>query len=279
MKKVYYDREKDKYIIQRLSLTQIDKVWWPMISDIMLRKQYEYNLSDDILERDLTTFIDNVKEVRANETGTSDGLFYPADRKIEIKKELLDKDKWDPERFYESLTHECMHAINYEKRGEFKQDRTFFAGIFGNKDGAMEIFTESEADALVYNVKNKTNDNYVIQRNTVGYGDITPYIDLISATFGVKRKELLSASIKGKSELDMLLNEHINLPRSNGENEIFKGIELNICILHNILYSEREKNEEDRKLDNENIKMANESIFKTAEKGIYNRLCNIKTEN
>ena len=44
MKKKYYNKEKANYIKQMLETTEIQKVYWPIIVDIVLRRQYQFKL-------------------------------------------------------------------------------------------------------------------------------------------------------------------------------------------------------------------------------------------
>lgn len=63
MNKRYYNKQKANYIYSKLSFSGIDKVYLPLVVDIMLRRQFEFDLSDELLDRDIATFKKNVKKI------------------------------------------------------------------------------------------------------------------------------------------------------------------------------------------------------------------------
>jgi len=269
MEKEYNNKEQKKSTIKKLKNSKIDRVYRPLIADIMLRRKYEFELDDAIQERDINTFVKNVEAIEIGETpdGTL-GVFSSLSKKIVLSRKLFENENIDFEHIYQVLAHECTHAVNFEDKG----DRTFYNESINGK-GVIEAFTECEADALVYNVQAINKDQIYTSRKTKGYSYITPYVDLMAATFGVERKELLTAAIKGKEEFENLLNNNINLTFSNSnKNMFFSWLSLNISLIHSA-YKDKEK------INYENIKEANKMIFTISELGIVKRLEEIKLEN
>lgn len=280
MKKEYYDEQKANYIREKLSKTAINKVFHPLIVDIMLRRQFEYELDDTIFNRDLDTFLDNVKTIAIEEMDTEKtgrvGAFSERKRNIRIASDLFREDNIDYEQIYEALAHETVHAMRFEKVGIRKrEDRVFQDRIDNEKAGIREAFTECEADALVYNTPN-TDFKIINLRQTNCYPDLTPFIDLIVATFGVKRKDLLSECLKGKEDLNKLLSKALDKTnQSSDANTIFIKISTSVSTIY------REMNKEDsiEKEREDNIKDAIVNMFNAAEDGIDKRISNLQVNN
>lgn len=272
MNKEYYNGKKANYIYRKLSLTGIDKVYLPLVVDIMLRRQFEFDLSDELLDRDIAAFKKNVKKIEAKPLGEdTGGEFSQLSKEIRLNDLLFQGENIDFEQIYETLAHECFHGMSFEKKEkDYKDDRTFYAGKVMDKTGAMEVFTECEADAIVYTRQYNESEKGVYLTNTTGYSEIAPYIDLIAATFGVKKNELLSAAVKGETCLDNLLNKSINKTYEfSGKNRIFEGIVKNLSFLH---VAKTHKNELSA-MD------ANSKIYSFAEEGINERINNISIDS
>lgn len=272
MKKEYYNEQKANYIYKKLSSTEIEKVYLPLVVDIMLRRQFEFGLSDELLDRDISTFKKNVKKIEARPLRENwGGMFDQRCKEIVLNDELFKGDSPDYEQIYETLAHECFHAMSFEKKGkDYKEDRIFPSGKFIDKTGAMEAFTECEADSIVYTRQYDESEKGVYITNTTGNSGITPYIDVIVSTFGITKDELLSVAVKGETYLNNLLNKNINKTYEfSGTNRIFEGITTNISLLHLAISDNNELSAID----------ANSKIYFFAEEGINERINNISTDS
>ena len=279
MNKEYYNEKKANYINKMLQSTKIDKIFYPIIVDIILRRQYQFRLDDDYFKRDVNSFISNVKRITIEKLeDNTGGQYMIKSEKIVINSSLFRNNTIDYEILYEQLVHECCHAMNYEmqENGE-KDDRTFARNNSLNLEmGIMEIFTECEADFLVHNY-NAEQDNLMICTETIGYPDITGYFDILTACFGVNKNELLKSAIMGKSELNTLLNRSLN--QNNNEldnnNELFEKIAFNIGLILSVIYQEDYAGEND-KFYKRNLKDANKRIYTFAHEAINKRILNIR---
>lgn len=164
MKKEYYDKQKSDYIHEKLRTSGIDSVWYPIISDIMLRRQFEYGLTDELLDRDIETFLDNVDRIGTKKLPEGRlGGFIRENKSIMINESLFLEENMDYEHIYETIAHEVTHAISFERldneseKSETKYDRTFPGE---EKTGIMEVFTECRADTI----SNNSHPNQLINR-------------------------------------------------------------------------------------------------------------------
>jgi len=274
MDKEYFNNEKEKYIIKSLKRTQIPPVYWPVIKETILRRCYTFQLSDELFKRDVDSFVSNVRTINVEQLpeGTLNRFYYK-ERRIAVSPEWFKLENIDFRRFFDSFSHECCHAMNFieNEKGE-KEDRT----LADDRKSVVEVFTECQSDALVYNgppVGLLEDSPGLRIRYTAGYPDITRYADIIAATFGVSRIELLREEIKGKEEFQNFLNEHINMTCDNSnENAIFDGISYNIQALNEA------RCEEDSQIAFEGIVSAHSGVFKYAEYGIDIRLSSLEIE-
>ena len=230
MDKKKENEKKANYIKEKLSQTKIDRVYWPVITDVILRRQMQFDLSDEHFKRDVDTFQKNVNKIIIKDLGKRImGQYSPTGKKILINSRLFEAA--DYETIFEVFCHECSHAMNFEKNGVSKEDRTFNRQVFGmfNESSTMEMFTESEAQFMTDSV------------NAVhGYESITGYANVISAAFGVRKNDLLKRAIEGRKELNTLLNRSEFKLNINRENAAFNQISFNIGLLHAALMKKTE---------------------------------------
>lgn len=287
--------EKNKYIKEKLSETKIDPVYQPIIASIIIRRSSCFNLRDELFRRDVDSFVKNVDCIRVsdNELGDNDGGFYRTGKEIVLNKRIFDSDQQSLpedtrkfreklmfEKIYHVIAHEATHAMNFEqKENRKKEDRTFnTSNLIIDQTGTMEAFTEAESDALSYKhpiqMVEVRNEAGVYRRMTECYTKIEGYVELLAATFGVNRNELLGAAIKGPEELQSLLNGNIEIMNENtGKNEIFEGISYNMSLVH------AAKTIQDPEIRAENVRDADKKIYTFAEIGIDNRIANLELDD
>lgn len=282
MEKEYYkvSEEQIDYLIEKMQGTKIEESYLPIIGDIMLRRKFEFKLSDELFKRDINTFIENVKRIEVKDLEKAYGLYDHVKKKIVLNSILFKEGKFNTqkrlEKIYSTLVHESVHAMNFtkNKRGR-KEDRAFLNNNKKSNKGIMEAFTECEADELVYNKLpfEISIDGNINKRNTESYRKLTHYIDIIALAFGVKRKELITEKIKGKKELQSFLNSHVHsVDEKTGENIIFEGIEENIEKIYYETYKQEQK-------DQEKINHAQLLIYSLVEVAINERINNIKVND
>lgn len=273
---VDYER-RNKYLIDRLISTKIDPVYFPLIASIISRRSETFNLSDEYFIRDVESFVNNVKTIEVGKLPKGTGnRFYIKEQKIVISSEWFELKNMSQKIFFEAFAHECTHGMNFEKKeNDTKDDRTF---PVENNIGTMEVFTECEAHALVYDTPISLLEDGIHKglkvNHTPGYPSTTHYVDIIAATFGVRRNELLGETIKGPEQLQNFLNQHIDLRCPNSDkNKIFEGFSRNIDLFFRAAYYSN--------LDvaRENTAIANSKIYSFAEEGLDNRLSNLVVED
>jgi len=268
------NERRNKYIIDRLSSTKIDPVYLPLVATIISRRSQSFNLSDEYFIRDVESFVNNVKTIEVGDLPKGTGnRFYIEEQKIVIGSEWFNLEKFNAQRFFEGLAHECDHAMNFEQKEDgSKQDRTFFTPF---NMSTMEAFTECQADEAVFGTSVSLLEDGEHKglniSSTCGYPEVTHYIDVIAATFGVSRAELLGESIKGQEELQNFLNSRIDIRcQDSNKNKIFEGISNNIGLFH------RATSISDPQLRTENVIAANSKIYAFAEQGLDERISDLE---
>lgn len=277
MKKEYHYNEKIKYIKGKISTTQIDKVFWPLLIEIILRRNVQFNLSDAFFKRDVNTFVNNVKKIEIKDLRDNHlGVFDHVLNKIVLNKKMFNENT-NLCTIFEVLAHECNHAMNFKKVKIIKRDRAFDKRILNTIEptAIMEAFTQSETQETIQNIESS------------GYSTIIPFVDVIAVSFGIKRNDLLSAAVRERSALNRILNKSISKGFANSsilDNQYFERFGLNIGLFHAARYKPKKiiskkranKNIEKSKINRQN---AAKEIFKTAENVIIQRLNNIQANS
>lgn len=274
MKKEYFNQEEYNYLASQINKTKINSVFKPIVIDIILRRRHEYQLDDKYFHRDVESFVKNVEDIYWEDLPEKkDGDFWPEKKCIRINRNAF-KEGMSDEQFAEKLLavicHECGHAMNFDETGNdrtFKADSTDPADSTIPIDGILEIFTEKESDRLIHN--RKQEDAFKYYNETTGYRSTTKYVNAIAAAFGIKEKELLSASIKGEQELYEALNA--NIKDENFSQNKFRDIAFNIRIAHEEFYKDK-----DDKIDLKNLGYALRTIYQNLEQVLAYRINNLE---
>lgn len=277
MKKEYFNQEAYNYVASQINKTKINSLFKPIVIDIILRRRQEYQLDDKYFNRDVESFINNVKEIYWDDLPEKfGGDFLPQKKCIRINRNAF-KENMNDEQFAEKLLevicHECGHAMNFDETGydrTFKIDPKDPADSTIPIDGILEIFTEKESDRLISN--RKQEDAFKYYNKTTGYSSTTKYVNAIAAAFGIKEKDLLSAAIKGEQELYEALN--VNIKDENFSKEKFKEISFNIRIVHKELHKDK-----DDEIDKKNLGYALKKIYKNSEQILVYRINNLEWDN
>lgn len=282
MKKEYFNQEAYNYIESKLNQTKINSVFKPIVTDIILRNRYEYQLDDKYFHRDVESFIRNVDEIywedipEESDKVKFGGDFLPEKKCIRINRNAFKEDMNDEQfakKLLEVISHECRHAMNFDETGNdrtFKIDSTDPADATIPIDGILEIFTEKESNRIISN--RNSEDAFKYYNETFGYSSTTKYVNVIAAAFGIKEKDLLSAAIKGEQELYEALNA--NIKDENYSKDKFKDIAFNIRIAHKELYKDK-----DDEIDLKNLGCALRKIYENSEQILVYRINNLEWDD
>ena len=266
MKKEYYDENKANYIREKLSTTHIDQIYWPIITDVILRRQFEFKLDENRFIKDVDNFITNVDSIEIGRPkGIYDGLMDYTARKMYLSPKLFDDKKMKypnnerrNEVIYDTFAHECTHAMNDHGNTDFL-DR-----------GIVEIFTACEANLLTVNKPERSNHFLEYTYGTYGYTNYTPYIDVIMNTFDIDKKELLNVARDENINLHAFLDNRIN-EHAEPEDLGMYSTDMSTSLTR-ILWAIQNKKNPHMK---ENFFNANKDFYSTFEKIINKRISDI----
>lgn len=243
MKEAYHDKQIENYIYERLRTTSIQSVWYPIISEVLLRRRLKFQLTQELLDRDIDSIIENVNTIVIKRMLVNhQGGFFPKRKTIALNRNLFLGEKINCEKIFNVFVHELTHAISFEPVDDKLSKRRKYDRTFPSLEdvGSCEIFTEERAKA----VSNSEHENY-----------LTSYIDIIAASIGVKKKDLLIAADKGKSFLENIVN-------FNGT-DILKSFKERIETVYNGQSEPMIVRKRTNKIDSE-VKKAHEEIMQQA---------------
>lgn len=211
MEKRVYDNEKLEKILNRYIKEEKYGGFKPLLNEIFLRRAYEFGFDDRQMKKQIKNFVKKIDKIYfginiSKEDEDTLGIYYSRTKHIYINCEHRDfkKDCIDYLEMYEVLTHETYHAISKGLKIETNNPNVAIVDPKGmilladaeEQDGeaANEIWTETAANRTSY--KRTQEDDERFRANTNGYSNITFLVNLLSASFGIKEREILKAGIR-----------------------------------------------------------------------------------
>lgn len=251
--KDYRPKTLTKYIEDEVNRLRITKRYKPIIVDILLRRIYEFDLSDEDIETDLKTLKEHLHKIEVVPPKNNTlGYYSPTNKKIAITRTTALN--LDPEGMYTVLAHELFHTLLTTQNGS---SRLSTINKYTNKENRFleEAIVEEAADRLVQTKKRNTGRPTYLHKNVYGYTDITFVTDAIEAAYGVTEKDFLRNAIMGRKRLLEFLSTHSGEPIEE-TSSFLDYIEANFTTLHDTLYGVDKKSskfqpESETKLDKE----------------------------
>lgn len=206
MEKNYKENEERKALIENsIQNISMPEELRPIIIDILMRRYYEFEFSEEQIENELLLLSQNLKKIEIDKMPkgyeNAAGLCFQNEGRILIKESYvanatLDESKVD---VYETVAHELFHALCLNQYGE---DILVSQNQFGVWNTSLrEAIVEKAADRCVYGRKSDEKTAPYFHQNKCGYSDITFIIDAIAASYGVTEKDLLKNALLGRDSL------------------------------------------------------------------------------
>jgi len=228
-------RDKATRLINAMSVRDIYK---PLLVDIILRRAYEFGLTEQEATFDIYTLVNNLKEIDIKKMPygyrNCNGVYFPKNKSIMISNELFNRKPVDYVGIYETLTHEVYHALSRDSRGN---DRLLTRNIYTGTShvSLLETIISKCSNRAV---ENRVRDNIFFNSSKYGYNATTFALDIIASVYGVSERELLQSSLKGKDNLVESLSFKKNEPKDKTLKYI-DAIEANLTRIHNTCYTDK----------------------------------------
>lgn len=219
---------------------KVKDAYKPLLVDILLRRAYEFDLSNREIEKDLQTLLKSLDSIVIKKMPREDRntyAFYDYNKKQIIlnqefvRRALKSKDKTGIDEVYVTLTHEVYHALCRNEKGK---DKLSSVNMFDGKENVnlLETIIETAADRTVFSRTEK--DRYNFRKETTGYPSMTFIVPAISATYGVSEKEFLKNALFGRKNLIAFLSNQVGEP-VNKTIEYLDRMELSLAKMHKAL--------------------------------------------
>lgn len=272
MYKVYFNDELIEYFQKKVNKINVDKVFKPLLIDILLRRSYEFELSPQEIEQDIESLSHNLRKIQIGkmpkDIKTATGLYMGDSKKIILEEEMVRRCLYSGssqglDKIYAILTHEVYHTLSREKNG--KDRLSTINSMTGKRSHALvEAVIETAADRAVYSRVFKDKMNF--RKDTAGYPEMTFVVPVLAATYGVTEKEFLKHALMGRTDLITFLASKANEGTFRTA-QFLDGIELNLDKIHKVLYPNRGKVSKDKRTEE-----ISEGIF------AISHMCNCKLE-
>ncbi len=234
MIKDYKNDKLKSYLEYQISQMEVDDGIKPVLVEIILRRAYQYDLTNEEIEQDVINLKSNFKLFSIgkmpHDFRDCAGLYIPNKKSILLQKEFLKNAS--EEELFEVFSHEVYHALHHDKDGnDILGSLNSITGQW-NKS-LLEAIVEKSAYRTVFNTEYTTNAYY--NQNAYGYSDVVFILDAIEATYGVQEQALLRNATRGRNQLCLFLSSIAN-EDFNETMDFLDKLEANHALLFNSLY-------------------------------------------
>lgn len=204
-KKYYGDEERANYVKNRMSELSVQEEYREYIADILLRKAYEYELTDEEVAEDIDTLVHSLQEIVVEEAPkgsyNSWGAYFAEYKKVLINDRTLVEA--NDEQVYGTFAHELYHALTHDFSGNDRIE--WFNPVTQETTASLREAIVERASARTIRPNGISKENPYYKNYTTGYSLTTFVIPLISAVAGVNEKEVLKYAMKSGIELEHFL--------------------------------------------------------------------------
>ena len=277
--KKYYSTELNK-ILRRYINRERYGDYAVLIEDILQRRAYEFNFSNDEMEMQAINLIKNLEEIQfvpREVIGKCTGKYYPQERKIRLNQDYFTEleNEEDFESFadgiYETLTHEVYHVI---AEGDKEQGLVYYNDEKKEWEGIAldEIFTEVAADRATFSRTSQDAERY--RTNTQSYSELTFATNLLAASLGTTEREILKNGIQNRTTfMKFFASRFYKVENAQyAKSELFDKFESSFDLIYNIdcladeIYDIEclENNDERKEIIEQTLSSSLTSLFKSA---------------
>ena len=94
MAKAYKNAQLEKYLKSQIAKMSIDKKYKPYVVDILMRRVYQFELSPEQIQLDVSTLQGSLKQISIVEENQMDvdnawGAYYPMEKAIKLNKNIF----------------------------------------------------------------------------------------------------------------------------------------------------------------------------------------------
>lgn len=230
--KNYKLEELNNLISNRVSKLEIPDELKMYITDILMRRAYQYDFTNEEVETDLDTLSYSLKSIDFNLVSSStSGIYNTSKRSISINPLFF-----DIKNIYSTLAHELFHACTHNKDGI---DRLVDINLYTHESNYSlnEAIIEKAAHKIVYPTIPK--DPYY-NKDANGYDRAVFIVDMLAATFGVTDQEIIKNGLQDKNKLIEYLTSKSGQP-SYFTTGFLDKLELNYNSLCRMLYDDKKE--------------------------------------
>ena len=225
----------DKLIESTVARMSIRDEFKPFVIDALKRRAFQFNFTNAQVTTDLARLSRSLTQITANPGSlTTAGVFYPSKGKININALFLGVST--NKSLYATFTHELYHALASVKGWDRMTGTNQVTGY--QTYSLTEALVEASSYSTVYPTKSR---NPYFNGKISSYYSISFAPEMLCATFGVNKQELLAHAIQDRSELDRFLAQKSGL-RQEEVFEFMNDFETNMDAMHEALYGGRFKN-------------------------------------
>lgn len=269
--KAYYSQSLDRMLSKYITREGYGD-FTTILKEIFHRRSYEFDFSEEQMEREVANFVKNVKNIgfvpkEEMSSPTAMGVYMAKTSEIKINQDhyLRGINKVSDETFgtklFETLTHEVYHAIT---------DTKYELGLMYYKNGKWrgaalnEVFTETAANRTCMPRGAKEAEQY--RADTDGYPEITFFTNLLAASIGASEKEILRGGAQNRKQLMEVIESKFPTGKPYNEaQKLFNKLEASLDTVYNARYSKNSpQTEEEKNIQEQVLSGALSTMYQTA---------------
>lgn len=269
--KAYYSQSLDRMLSKYITREGYGD-FTTILKEIFHRRSYEFEFSEEQMEREVANFVKNVKSIgfvpkEEMSSPTAIGVYMSKTSEIKINQDHylrgvnIVSDEVFGTKLFETLTHEVYHAIT---------DTKSELGLMYYKNGKWrgaalnEVFTETAANRTCMHRGAKEAEQY--RSDTDGYPEITFFTNLLAASIGASEKEILRGGAQNRKQLMELIESKFPTGKPYNEaQKLFDKLEASLDTVYNARYSKNmPQTEEEKNIQEQILSGALSTMYQTA---------------
>lgn len=227
--KNYEDTVKRKKIEAVVSCLTIPNKFKPYVTDVLLRRAYQFEFTDEQLQTDLDTISYSLKDITIKKMNWL-GEYNQIDKTIGINFKTM---FFRTEKIFHIFAHEVFHSLTFnrdftDRLAGINTEKNKYSGE--NNSILREMIVERGSNKCVFCTIQE--DEYSALK-TDGYPHLTYTIDMITSTFGITEQDFLKHGVQSRKELADFLALKANVAPEKVV-DFLDAFEMNLAIIYRI---------------------------------------------
>lgn len=227
--KNYQNGMYDSLIETRVRAMKFQNEFKPFVIDILKRRAYQYDFTHKQVTLDLDRLTNSLQHISTKKDAKDiGGVYHRNEKSINLNYHVIHDN--DATQIYQILAHELYHALAVENGEDTMGGLNPYSRNYNCS--LLEVLVEEASYRTIFPVK---TSNPYYNFNGYGYRKMGFASDMLCATFGINKQELLQNSIQGREGLIKFLSAKSRCDYENID-DFLNIFEMSLAVIHNSHY-------------------------------------------